>query len=234
MFPAVTTTNLLQGVSQVSLIQPNGSPSSTYIYPSGSGLFLYAVFDGFNAVSFPAGPGVISFTGGTLKYYVSTNGSLFDNTMSFSANLANISNAANSKLWLSLVFLQLSPVPGDPAPTPWLSPSRAAGSPTLGNFVSAASTNAYLNVVGGDAASAFDTGLIADADAPGGFVDAYYTGVASQTLCLAGPVNCVPFPITGSNDLYANPIPEPVSISLFGGGLAAMGAFVRRRKAKKA
>jgi len=216
-----------QGVASVLSIGVNGG-GPTWAYGQ-NGVFLSAVFTGFTSdfVGVPGMSPTITFTGGgTLTYYVSNTDPFANFPLSGCGTVAQCQAAEIAAVTSSTVFLQLTAVPIDAAGHTLLITIPSLAGNTLGSFISA-SASAFLSVTGGDAAQYFNTDTFADIFAPGGTADVDFIGGANSTA--AGP-----FQVSGSNNAYANAIPEPVSISLFGGGLAAMGAFVRRRKAKKA
>lgn len=151
------------------------------------------------------------------------------NTDHFSVGLgtqaADLALAESGTLWLALA----------PAPIDATGHTLIITIPkdtSLTTFAGA-QASAFLDVVGGDAGSAFNTNTFTNGFdiANNGFSDVDFQGTANSS-----PKG--DFPISGSNDLEANAlvaaIPEPVSVSLFGGGLAAMGFMVTRRKSKKA
>ena len=206
------------GVFKVANIVDQSTANQTYTYGQG-GAYLMGYFNGFTSdvVIAPTATtaGSITFFGGTVKYYV-------NNSNSFTINAgqpADFTNAAKGKLWLDLL-----PSTIDAAGHTLVITIPANNG--LGVFSNATATT-FLDVVGGDASAAFNTNSFANAFSTTGKNDILFQGTANS----GSPSD---FPISGVNALKANVVPEPVSISLFGGGLAVAGGFLRRRKAKKA
>jgi hypothetical protein len=214
----------LRGVFQVAQIT-GVNTGITYQYGNNNA-FLHGVFDGFVAQSITNNGTTteILFTGGSLRYYVSNTDTFTFNSdpapgVSVTGQNTDFANAQMGALWLDL-----RPDTIDAAghtlriTIPGLSLTSFAG----------AAAFAWLDVIGGDAATAFNTNSFTD-NAFGTFGsgdDVKFQGGANSDV--AGD-----WPISGDNFIKANAVPEPLTLSLFGAGLAGAAAF-GRRKAKKA
>jgi hypothetical protein len=206
----------LSGVGIVTSI--SDAPSSTVTFNGQtcvtvgcSGTFLTDVFSGLTvrAITSTTGGFNVFLTGGTLTYYVQhTLPNL--NTGSTATDMANATS--------STVFLSLAPavfdsfgdtmeifVPGN----------------NLAQFSGTAQGNAFLNVTGGDAAKLFDTNTF-PTGFNGGMADLSFVGNAAR-------ITGNDFPVSGSDDLYANTVPEPASLAILGVGLFIVGWSLRRR-----
>jgi hypothetical protein len=212
--------DILRGVFTVDSIKSSLTPAiHTYDYGDG-GLFLKGVFDGFileTPIVNANNTVTLNFHGGTLSYYVSNVNNF---TISSGIN-ADIAAASSGSLWLST--------------TPEvIDASGHTLSITLNNATSAAifsdasTSNALLDVTGGAAADIFNTNTFFNS-ATNSFADLLFKG--SANLAVAG--SCGDFGVCGSNTTKGFLIPEPVTLSLFGAGLAGAAALRRRNKAKK-
>jgi hypothetical protein len=209
--------SVLSGVGVVSQMQDFPSSTNTYLQPCAtvgcSGTFLTDAFSGLTVRAITPSTTATGFdvylTGGILNYYVQhTLPNL--NTGNVATDVAN---AASSTLFLSLapaVFDTFGDtmhifVPGT----------------SLSSFSSDAQGDAFLNVVGGDAAAIFNTNTFAT-----GFnntlADLAFVGNARQ-------VSGGDFPVGGSDDLFGNTVPEPASLAILGAGLLLIGWSLRRK-----
>jgi len=215
--------DVLSGYGIISQIQDFPSSTVTYLQPCSTvgctGLILTDVFTGLTVRAInPTATGFdVYLTGGSLNYYLHTT--MPDlNTGNQATDMAN---AISSTTFLSLtpaVFDTFGDtmhifVPGN----------------SLADFTGNAQGDAFLNVTGGDAAGIFDTNTFAVSfDNTTTFTDLAFVGNAHQ-------VSGNDFPIGGSDDLFANTVPEPASLALLGAGLFLMGwTFHRRRKTNPA
>ena len=209
------------GIFKVANIIEQAASQQTYTYGQNSA-YLHGIFDGFTAdtVIAPTATtaGQITFFGGSLRYYVS-------NTDTFTTcsggppcgpagQPADFAGAGAGILWLDL----------DPAVIDAAGHTLVITIPAnngLGAFSNATATT-FLDVVGGSAASAFNTNTF-NTNPFSGPNDILFQGTANS----GSPSD---FPISGTNAIKANAVPEPLTLSLFGAGLAGAAAFGRRRK----
>jgi hypothetical protein len=206
----------LRGYGVVTQIQDFPSSTTTYLQPCASvgcsGTFLTDTFSGLmvRAIT-PSATGFdVYLTGGQLNYYVQN--SLPD--LNTGDQATDMANASNGQLFLTLtpaVFDDFGDtmhifVPGN----------------TLEGFSGNAQGDSFLNATGGDAAAIFDT-------------DTFSVGYNNTTADLsfvgnAHEVTGNDYPIGGSDDLFANTVPEPASLAILGAGLFLIGWTLRRRR----
>ena len=220
--------SILQGVGTVNSIKDVPSSTVTYGQPcytvGCAGVFLTDEFTGFTvrAVTpvFDSGGtqtgNTVLLTGGQLNYYVHTT---LPN-LNTGSQATDIANAISGTLFLGLV-----PAPIDAAGDTF---SIFVPGTDLGNFTDIAQGQGYLNVLpgvlGGDAGHYFDTNTFSTTTPT-------FTG-APADIKFVGNANLdqgADFPVTGSDDTFANTVPEPASLALLGAGLFLMAWSLRRK-----
>lgn len=212
--------DVLNGIFNVA--QVNAASGITYTYGAGN-YFLVGSFTGFKLDSTSAIPGGtrLFFTGGALNYYSfgADPFQTFNLTGGTSANqAASLASIASGTLELSL-----SPQLIDATHTLYIDVFGG-----LNNFAAASTSTVYLDIVGGALANAFVKDSLLNTFTAA-LADGQYQGSANTTQCQISPQ----WQVCGTNHATFAVIPEPITVSLFGAGLAGAAAL-RRRKAKKA
>ena len=210
----------LQGMFTVDSIKSSLNPAvHTYNYGTG-GVYLTGVFSGFileTPIVNANNTVTLNFHGGALNYYVS-------NTNNFNIGSGNtatdLATASSGALWLSA-----APEVIDGAGHTLIITLNNATSAAA--FSDAATSNVLLDVTGGAAAAIFDSNTFFNS-ATGTFADLLFKG--SANLAVGG--SCGDFGVCGTNSTKGYLIPEPLTRSVFGFGLAGAAAL-RRKKAKK-
>lgn len=217
------------GVFKVQSIE--GTGPDTYQYGM-NGKYLYGEFTGFTVRQIPGDPGntgnYIYLTGGSIKYIVSNT----DNFQAFTCggnttppaggNGGTCQTADFAADGSGTVFLSATPETIDNFGDT-LRLTLNTGNPAT---FSQANALAYLDVTGGDAAYNFNTNAQLNS----------FTNTAGADITFQGTANNASrgsdFGVNGSNDISANVVPEPGTISLIGAGLVAAASLRRRRKTK--
>jgi hypothetical protein len=224
--------DVLSGIFNVSQI--NGVSGSTYTYGAG-GYYLVGVFTGFaldTATPFSVGPlnGFnLTFTGGSLKYYSFASdpfagGALLNCASCVTpADFAAFQTASIATISTGTLELDLLPQVIDATHT--LDILVAGG---LSNFAAASTSTVYLDIIGGASQNVFVKDSLVNSFTAV-LADANYQGSANTTDC----ATATGWQVCGTNHATLNVIPEPITLSLFGAGLAGAAA-IRRRKVKKA
>lgn len=203
------TGQTLQGVFNVASIIDTNTSVQTYTAGQNN-VWVHGFFDNF-VVSSVSGT-TITFTGGTLKYYVSTGPTnVFTNSGGSVA--ADIAAASTGTLLLDVAPVSINGIT--------LQIDITTG--TLASFLDS-HAQALGDVVGGALAPFLDSNVFDGHDV-------LFDGHAHTTR---PGISCgTDFAVCGSNTLSALVVPEPITLSVFGAGLAGVAAL-RRRKGKKA
>jgi len=211
----VNVGDVLQGVGLVSQIKDNPSNTTTYLQPCATtgcaGTFLTDVFTGLTvrAITSSSTGFDVYLTGGTLNYYVQhTLPNL--STGNIATDMANGTSGT--------LFLSLAPAVFDSSGDTMH--IFVPGS-SLSTFTGTAQGDAFLNVTGGDAANIFNTNTFA-VGFQNALADLKFVGNANNS-------QCGDFPVCGSDDLFANTVPEPASLAILGAGLFILGWSLRRK-----
>jgi hypothetical protein len=219
--------DVLNGIFNVSQITNANGPQ--YVYGAG-GTYLVGAFTGFTLAGSTgiAGGTRLYFTGGALNYYTFgsdpfAGGALTSGTpANQGADIAAIQSGA---LQLSLVPELIQNPTSCPVAGCTLYIDVFGG---LNNFAAASTSTVYLDITGGASAGLFERDSILNTFTAV-LADAAYQGSANSQQCAAFPA----WQVCGTNHATFSVIPEPITVSLFGAGLAGVAA-IRRRKVKKA
>lgn len=224
--------NTLQGVGVVTSIS-DGALLQTYAGGTATVPYLYDEFSGFTLNTTTNAPFVdssgqlhLALQGGQLSYYTFSTDQQANIAAAATATDA-VNLVKSGTLWLSLLP-QVEDAFGDTL----LITLDSGNAATFGS----ASGTGFLDIVvgagAGPANSAFRTCSKTDTNATGaacipGKANFSFVGGSSNT---SGSGN---FPVIGTDHVNAIAVPEPLTLSLFGAGLAGAAAF-GRRKSKKA
>ena len=213
--------DVLNGIFNVTQI--NASSGITYSY-GGGGRFLVGSFTGFvlDTVNPISGGFRLAFTGGALNYYSFGADPFLGGALTTSGTQAGALDAIDNGVW----ELGLTPQLIDATHT--LTIDVFGGVPPFTTFVSAGTSKVFLDIVGGASASLFNQDTFTNTFTLI-LADGVYSGTANTENCDIAPV----WDVCGQNGNTLSVIPEPITLSLFGAGLAGAAAL-RRRKAKKA
>jgi hypothetical protein len=211
----------LTGVFSVNDIRNQQTAAVSYTYGDNN-VFLTGYFDGFHLASVNQGQfsTTLTFTGGQLYYYTNSSDVFTNSAGSPALDIAAMTTSGN--LWL-----QVAPELLDANGTT-LVITLNGFNPTTTSFTT---SNAFAvgDVVGGAAMAALDTNFFSNL-----FLNQTPDIVFSDSATLSSTGACgTDFQVCGSNNMSAQIVPEPVTLSVFGAGLAGAVAM-RRRKAKKA
>lgn len=214
--------DVLNGIFNVTQI--NGASGITYSY-GGGGRFLVGSFTGFvldTVTALSSNSFRLAFTGGALNYYSFASDPFAGGVLTSSGTQA----AALAAIAGGTLELALTPQLIDATHT--LTIDVFGGVPPFTTFVSAATSQVFLDIVGGASAGLFNKDTFTNT-----FnlllADGVYLGTANTQNCAIAPV----WQVCGQNSVTLNVIPEPITLSLFGAGLVGAAAL-RRRKANKA
>jgi len=224
----------LRGVGLISQIH-NTISGVSYLAPCAavgcSGKFIADVFGGFTVRAVQPNANNtgndVYLTGGFLNYYV-----LDHRPNQNSGNVAtDIAHSTSATLWLALMP-EVFDVQGDTF-------HLFVPGNNLANFSGNAQGDALLDVVGGDAASIFDTNGMVN-DFSGALADFRFIGNATRLQRPGNPNLCprrVDFCVQGTDNLLNSqplPVPEPGSFLLLASGLLSLvgAGFTGRRRSR--
>jgi hypothetical protein len=204
--------------SGVGVVTSIDTPALSQVWGNGqNNVELAFVFTNYLATSVVAPTattaGSLAFTGGTLSFYTLPANTPINGLGSTAADIAAVQAGT---LWLSLTA-----VPEDAAGHTLISTIPAGNS--LTNFLGGQGEG-FLDVTGGPAGPDLATKTFANAFDTTGFSDLTFTTDFSSSS-----TNGSDFNVSGSGTLKANAVPEPLSLSILGLGLVALGAARRRR-----
>lgn len=233
-----SVTDTLSGVGIVSRISCTGCGGSTWVDTQNNTQLSYYFTDFKVAQWYDFGGGVhsgtdntnfstaksIDFTGGTVQLFTDrySTGTVLDpaanpNVVDAGLMSADIANAIDGNLWLSYAGAVTTDTSGRIA-------TLFADTLGLNSVHSGGSGFGYLDVLGGAAASNFNTNSY---NIGGTITDARLDSSFSTS-------NSGAWPLSGTAAIKTNAIPEPGSLALLGLGLIGLAATYRRKSSKKA
>jgi len=235
----VNVTDTLEGVGRINSIECTSSCGGLIWSSKDNDTTLSYYFSGYSVAAwydstfakhissdgdFASGFGAavaIDFSGGNIKVYSDRFSTGTNLNPSGSGNVAtDIADATDGNLWLEYAGATTSQTDGFGVRTGTLF-STATG---LNNVHTSGTGLGYLDVLGGLAASNFDTDSY---NVFGTVTDAKLTSSFSTS-------NSGAWPLSGTADIKTAAIPEPASLALLGLGLLGVGATYRRKAGKKA
>lgn len=234
------TGDVLNGIFNVTSIDGQGGQTYSPGFVS-SPPFITGVFSGFTLAQInPVSGGFqLLFTGGALNYYVSSN-NLFTTQLTtlLKTTTPDVGTAELNAMALlagGTNILSLTPQVitnsnlAHPIALPNVTLEIDLTGSSVTSFASASTQTVYLDLVGGTMANLFEHFTFTNSFT-GAAADGIYQGTANTGLCISGQNE---WQVCGSNNATLTRVPEPITLSLFGAGLAGVAA-ARRRKEKKA
>jgi hypothetical protein len=232
----------LQGIFKVTSIDA-GSGNTFTSGVTGAPTYITGAFTGFTLAHIDvisATSTKLYFTGGQLNYY-SNNTNLFatqlHNLLQLPATTTNENNAVSIlAAGTNILSANAESIYDGGLSIPYVGTTLEIdlnGSVT--GFTKAATSAVYLDIIGGSMAGIFDNSAFINSFT-GQLAGGIYQGHANGALGTGGS-QCLPsqpeWQVCGSNTATFSVVPEPITLSVFGAGLAGAAA-IRRRKAKKA